>query len=414
MNDFSKNNCTIGSSHIHLDVLGGIAGDMFIAALLDAHHDLAAGTVDTIRAAGLPNDWDVELVPAKDGGFVGSRMKIGPGGPVDNGHEHHHYHYHNILKSLATASLAEPVRCRAMDILRLIAEAEAHVHGIDIENVELHEVGALDSLADVVGAAHLIEEISPTSWSMSSLPVGGGIIQSAHGLLPLPAPATQKLLEGFPFIDDGVPGERITPTGAAILRHLDPTLKMPGGILKSTEVGQGFGTRSLPGIANMLRVRFYEYFDAASTGDQVAVIEFMIDDQTSEDLANGLNALRKIPGVLEVLQIPTVGKKGRFGQIIQVLSTLESLENTKRACFTETTTIGLRERIENRALLPRREETSPDGLAVKVVKRPGGLFTAKTASDDICTLAQGHHEREQLGRLSEVAILTEGSNGRKE
>lgn len=396
--------------HIHLDVLGGIAGDMFIAAFLDARPDLAVGTVGAIRAAGLPSDWVVEPVAHKGGGLVGTRMKIGPDAPhvTDQGHRH----YHDILDLLAAAALTEPVRTRAQKILRLIAETEAQIHGVEIDDVILHEVGALDSIADVVGAAFLIEKISPLSWSMSPLPVGGGFIQTAHGRLPVPAPATQKLLDGFPFVDDGIAGERITPTGAAILHHLHPTERMPDGILDAAGVGHGFGTRSLPGIANMLRVRFYKPHDRFETGTQVAVIEFMIDDQTPEDLAVGVEALRNQPGVLEVLEIPAAGKKGRLGHVIQVLATLDSLDSTTQECFIETTTIGLRWRLENRIVLSRHEENGSDGVAVKMVERPGGAFTAKAALDDISRRAHGQHERERLRRQSETVALTEKEDGR--
>jgi uncharacterized protein (TIGR00299 family) protein len=396
--------------HIHLDLLGGIAGDMFIAAVLDARPDLVAGTVAAIRAAGLPDDWVVEPQPGKDGGLVGTRMKIGPAEPQDAGHGHRHYR--DIEASLAAAPLAAPVRDRALEILRLIAEAEAQVHGISLDEVVLHEVGALDSLADVVGAAFLIERLAPASWSTGPLPVGGGTIQSAHGRLPVPAPATQILLAGFPFVDDGIGGERITPTGAAILRHLRPGPRMPGGILEAAEVGQGFGTRSLPGVANMLRVRCYRPQDDARADTQVAVLEFLIDDQTPEDLAAGLEALRDRPGVLEVLAIPAAGKKGRLGQVIQVLATPESLERTTRACFEETTTIGLRRRLESRVVLSRREAIGPDGVAVKLVERPGGQVTAKAELDDLRAQAQGQPAREALRRRVEAADLTEDGDGR--
>ncbi|WP_282606196.1 LarC family nickel insertion protein [Pelagibius sp. Alg239-R121] len=402
------------ATHIHLDVLGGIAGDMFMAACLDTRPDLAAGVIDAIRAAGLPADWVVAPESAKDGGLTGTKMKIGPRKPATTGQDggHDHYHYPALLENLDKAPLAEAVRIRAQKILHLIAEAEAQVHGIGIGQVALHEVGALDSIADVVGAAFLIEEMSPCSWSISPLPVGGGFIQSAHGRLPVPAPATQTLLQGFPFIDDGVMGERITPTGAAILRHLEPSLRMPDGIWNAVATGAGFGTRSLPGLANMLRLRCYKSHRPAERNEQIAVIEFMVDDQTPEDLAAGVEALRECPGVLDVLQIPATGKKSRLGHLIQVLTRPDSLEQTTESCFRETTTIGLRQRLENRIVLSRQQRIAPDGLAVKTVKRPDGSRTAKTELDDIRTRATGHNDREQLRRQSESAVLEEDDNGR--
>jgi hypothetical protein len=404
------------TGHIHLDVLGGIAGDMFIATILDARPDLTAGTVDAIRAAGLPEGWVVAPENARDGGLVGTRMKIQPPTaaltqPASTGHGQH-YHYGALITSLNEARLEPPVRARALDILRLIAEAEAEVHGVEIDRVALHEVGAMDSIADVVGAAHLIEALSPCSWSISPLPVGGGFIQTAHGRLPVPAPATQLLLEGFPFIDDGIDGERITPTGAVILRYLKPSLRMPPGTFEATGTGHGFGTRSLPGLANMLRARCYQPGGVAAN-TQVAVFEFLIDDQTPEDLASGISALRKRPGVLEVLEIPAACKKGRMGHVVQVLASPDYREQTARACFEETSTIGLRHRLEDRIVLPRREQTGPDGIAVKIVERPGGSVTAKAAMEDIGTHADGHDERQRLRHSTEAAVLSEDDDERR-
>ncbi|MCP4307916.1 MAG: LarC family nickel insertion protein, partial [bacterium] len=194
------------------------------------------------------------------------------------------------------AELEPTVRDRALGIVGLIAETEAEIHGVPVDDVVLHELGAIDSVADVVGAAHLIEELSPASWSTSPLPVGGGFIDTAHGRLPVPAPATQRLLSNFPFVDDGISGERITPTGAAILRYLDPSFQLPYGVHRSAETGHGFGTRELPGVANVLRARCYVSDGDSISDEQVAVLEFMVDDQTPEDLAVGLDAVRELSG----------------------------------------------------------------------------------------------------------------------
>ncbi len=389
--------------HIHLDVVGGIAGDMFIAALLDAHPDLTEGTVAAIRSAGVPDDWVVGPESVGGGDLVGSRMRIDPPGDVESGHRD----YSSVASSIHAAALAPRVRDGALDILGLIASAEAEVHGVAVENVVLHELGAIDSVADVVGAAYLIEHLSPSSWSTSPLPVGGGLVATDHGRLPVPAPATQLLLKGFPFVDDGIGGERITPTGAAILRYLDPSLGLPSGILHSAETGHGFGTRELPGIANLLRVRCYAAACGSSSETQVAVIEFMVDDQTPEDLAVGLDILRDQPGVLEVLQTAVVAKKGRMGFSILVLAEPASLEQTVQTCFEQTTTIGVRYRYEKRTVLPRTEFSGVTDVSVKVVDRPGGAETAKAEMDDIARQAHRHDDRQRLRRRVEAAALQE-------
>ena len=408
MNDPTQSEGATRPDHIHLDVLGGIAGDMFIAALLDARPDLAAGTIDAIRAAGLPVDWTVAPEPGRDGGLVGTRMRIDPPEPRDDAR---HHEYGGILRSLADAPLDGAVRARAVEIMRSIAEAEAEIHGVAIDEVVLHEVGALDSIADVVGAAHLIEALSPASWSISPLPIGGGFVETAHGRLPVPAPATQLLLRGFPFVDDGVSGERITPTGAAILRHLDPSFGLPDGWFTSAETGQGLGARTLPGVANMLRARFYTADRNAAADEQVVVIEFLVDDQTPEDLAIGLTAVRSCSGVLDVLQTPVTTKKGRLGHAIQVIAAPDARDQAIQVCFEETTTIGLRYRFESRKVLPRRETIGPDGVSVKVVERPDGGSSAKADMDVIASKAAGHGERQQLRQQAEAAALSEDEDG---
>ena len=202
--------------HLHLDPLGGVAGDMFLAALLDAWPEHAEGTFEAMRAAGLPDDWRAELVPYQDGVLAGRRVVIE--GPAEG--RHGPGTFRAIRASLAEAPLPAPVRARATSIFTLLAEAEAKVHGVAPDEVHFHELADWDSIADVVGSAWLLEALAPASVSCAPLPIGRGRIATAHGALPVPAPATALLLEGLPMVDDGVPGERVTPTGAAILRHL--------------------------------------------------------------------------------------------------------------------------------------------------------------------------------------------------
>jgi uncharacterized protein (TIGR00299 family) protein len=401
--------------HIHLDVLGGIAGDMFIAAILDARPDLIAPCVSTMRAAGLTESWVVEANVATDTGMTGHRMQIEYTVNTDNHHDHDHthshHHYSDIQNQLKNSDLKGPVLDRALNLIQLIAKTEAQVHGVNVSNVALHEVGDLDSLADMVGAAFLIEALSPVTWSVGPLPIGGGFIQAAHGRMPVPAPATQLLLDGFSFIDDGIMGERITPTGAAILKHIDPSENLPAGRHISTGTGQGFGTRQLKGMANMLRVRFYEPSpNATQSSQQVCVLEFVIDDQTPEDLAIGLENLRAIPEVLEVIQIPAIAKKGRMGHIVQVITKLEAQNQVAKSCFLETTTLGLRWRIEARMVLDRTLVSTEQSIDVKLAKRPDGTISAKAEADDIAKAGAGHYERRQLRHWAETDAINKDTN----
>jgi pyridinium-3,5-bisthiocarboxylic acid mononucleotide nickel chelatase len=420
--------------HIHLDALGGVAGDMFAAALLDAFPEHRAGVSASVRAV------DARIACAvsahNDGILSGARFTVSaPGaepGPAphrhahtgqhdhphahdhshDHGHDHAHDHGHRpwseIRAALEAADLAPAVRAHALGIFGHLAAAEARVHGIAVDAVAFHEVGAADSIADIVAAAHLIAALEARSWSVSALPLGSGRVRTQHGPLPVPAPATTLLLAGFATLDDGIPGERVTPTGAAILRHLcgdDPGRGRPRGILGRT--GIGFGTKVLPGLSNCLRALVLEDGAASRLGRRdLAVIAFEVDDQSGEDLATGLDRLRTEPGIVDVVQMPVIGKKGRMMARIQVLVRPESLEAAIAACFRETTTIGLRYHSVEGAVLARAARTvEHDGrsVRVKIVARPGGR-TAKAEADDARDRA-GHAARAALRREAERLAL---------
>jgi hypothetical protein len=321
--------------------------------------------------------------------------------------------YLEIRDRMANASLAAGVRARALDILGRLAEAEARVHGRPIEQVHFHELADWDSIADVVGAAFVIEALG-ASWSTAPLPVGRGRIASSHGALPVPAPAAALLLQGFAMIDDGIEGERVTPTGAAILRHLAAAPGLPPGPWRLAATGIGFGTRRLPGMSNALRVLAYEQAAGARIDEQVAVIGFEVDDQNPEELALGLDALRAQDGVLDVIQLAAIGKKGRLASQVQVLARPERLDATIDACFAETTTLGLRWRIEARAVLERDSVTvagTDRAVAVKVARRPGGARTAKAEVDHIGAGPGGQAARARRRRDAEEQALRASENG---
>ncbi len=371
--------------HLHLDPVGGIAGDMFVAALLDAVPEAEAACLRTAAAtAGVA----CRLVRHHDGVLSGARFVVEDGAA----HAHAHGAWRDIRARLGAAPLDAPARGHALDIFGLLAAAEAKVHGIAPEDVTFHEVGAADSIADIVAAAVLIAAAAdadgPATWSCAPLPLGGGRVATAHGALPIPAPATALLLEGFATIDDGIGGERVTPTGAAILRHLGADRPAPPGARRLRGSGIGFGTRRLPGLSNVLRVLVSDAAaaapDAAGHRD-LAVIGFEVDDQTGEDLATGLDRIRAVPGVRDVLQMPGFGKKGRITVHVQVLADPGAMEAAIDACFRETSTIGLRTQIvAGRALRRREEAVAVDGRTVRVkrVERPGGP-TGKAESDDL-------------------------------
>lgn len=389
--------------HLHLDPLGGISGDMFIAALLDAWPEARGGLEEAIRSVGLPDGWAIEVRRGRDGALTGLRFAIEQ--PAD-GQSRPTGAYREIVRMLRTANLVTAVRERAVAILTLLAKAEAEVHGIPTDEVHFHEIADWDSIADVVGAAHLIDFLGTESWSVGPLPLGRGRVETAHGTLPLPAPATAKLLQGFAVIDDGIPGERVTPTGAAILKHLAPASAPPPAPLRLVAEGTGFGSRRIEGLANALRVLGFVAAERGRSSGRVGVIGFEVDDQSPEDLAVGLERLRALPGVLDVLQSPAFGKKGRVLSQVRLLVRPEMVDQAIDACFHETTTIGLRWRISDRVTLSRRERTVGPH-SVKVVDRPGGRRTAKAAIDPAAEDPGGQAGRTRARRQAEVRALDE-------
>ncbi len=424
---------------IHLDALGGVAGDMFVAAVLDAFPEHEAGVLASVAA--VEGAVGCRLLPHNDGVLQGRRFLVErnapAGGPSHHhhghdhhghdhhGHDHHghgehhggHRHWSDIEAHLRRADLAPAVRDHAVAIFTHLARAEAAVHGIAVTEVAFHEVGAWDSIADIVAAGHLVDALGAVRWSVSALPLGSGRVRTAHGPLPVPAPATVLLLEGFPTLDDGIAGERVTPTGAAILRHLrdlgSPTHHGPR-VLGRT--GIGFGTKTLPGLSNCLRLLVFDDVRPAgkpmtksSTHRELAVIAFEVDDQSAEDLAMGLDRLREHEHIFDVVQMPMFGKKGRVTTHVRALARVEGVTEAIAACFRETTTIGLRHHVVEGAALPRTLSTvEVDGhqVRVKTVDRPGGR-TAKAEADDALAHAT-HATRAAVRREAERLALLAG------
>ena len=280
------------------------------------------------------------------------------------------------------------------------------MHGIAVADVTFHEVGAWDSIADVVCAAWLIDSLEPASWSCAPLPLGGGQVRTAHGMLPVPAPATALLLRGFPSRHDGVEGERVTPTGAAILRHLEPAFDLAGLEGRIARTGHGFGSRRLPGMSNVLRALVLDPIrkEGAWREETVGICSFEVDDQTAEDLAVGLDRLRATDGVLDVVQSPAFGKKGRMVASVRVLARPAARERVIERCFAETATLGVRWQAVRRAALEREEaaiDVGGDSIRIKRTHRPEGEVTIKAEMDDLAIAAGGRAEREETRKRAE-------------
>ncbi|MDF2997103.1 MAG: hypothetical protein K0R27_2740 [Xanthobacteraceae bacterium] len=409
-----------GSYHIHLDAVGGIAGDMFVAAMLDAFPQLGERVFSDLAKV-LPGEAGRPLLAEGSSGAVRC-LRFGLEAHDhghEQGHEHagehelpdhephaHHRHgrYRDLVARIEGAGLSEGAAAHAGAILRHIAEAEARIHGVALDEVHFHELADWDSLMDVVAAGSIAAALAGARWSVSDLPRGGGMVRTQHGLLPVPAPATVEILRGFAWRDDGVSGERVTPTGAAILRHLVAGSAKVEGVLDAS--GTGAGTRDLPGMPNILRVLAFAPVAASVSHDRVAVLSFDIDDMTGEEIAVAADRLRTLDGVRDLAVATLIGKKGRALNGFRLLVVPDALDAVKQHCLAETSTIGLRWHYEERDLLERRGETLRDGEAtvrVKQVHRAGGV-TTKVESDDLAS----------LGSLKERRAVKERLEGRKD
>jgi hypothetical protein len=382
---------------IHLDVVGGIAGDMFVAAMIDALPELTEPLLADLAQIAPDGRGAPAFVVGTSGGLRARRFGLTSPRPRTTAHAHDHAGnddhgtpYATLRATIDGSALPDETRRHALAILERLAHAEAHAHGTDVAHVHFHEIADWDSLLDIVAAGAIAVRLAGARWSASALPLGGGTVRTSHGVLPVPVPATVEILRGYPWRDDGVAGERLTPTGAAILRHLVPPERCgtSPGTGRLAGVGLGAGTRELPGMPNVLRVLVMER-DVAPGADRVGVIEFEIDDMTGEEIGLAGDRLRAVTGVLDVSVGYRTGKKGRPMAAFRLLVQPAAADAAADACFRETSTLGLRVREEMRRVLVRRELPTPDGDAgvrVKVAHRPEGERTAKAEHDDVARL----------------------------
>ncbi len=391
----------VRAMHIHLDPVGGIAGDMFVAALLDCFPDLAEVVASVPTVLGIENKLRVTSTEHNNGILTGRQFFAEDISPQSESHPH--TSFRKIRADIENSALPSSVATRAVAIFELLAQSEAQVHGTSVEEVSFHEVGALDSIADIVTAACLIDALGPCQWSIAPIPMGAGRVMTQHGILPVPAPATANLLKGFVVFQDGIQGERVTPTGAAIIRHLSP--KTDGTLEKLVfeAAGTGFGTKQFEQIPNILRVMAFKAVQNVLS-DKVTVFEFEIDDQTPEDLAIGLEHIRDTQGVLDVTICPVLAKKGRQAQRIQILGAVGADDLILNACFEQTTTIGVRYHQCERAIL-KRSSNMAEGIAVKIVQRPSGP-SAKAESDDLEQRYDTADARARAGQLATARALS--------
>ncbi len=383
---------------IHLDAVGGIAGDMFAAALVDALPWLEGRVLGAVAAVLAPGHGTPVFRAGQSGAMRAVRFGLedADAAPAAHGHPAGDGTFRGMSERIGASGLPAETARHAVAILRILAEAEAKIHGVSVSDVHFHEIGDWDSLADVVAAGSIAAALDGAAWTVSALPRGGGTVRTQHGLLPVPAPATCEILQGFVWRDDGIGGERVTPTGAAILKHLGATPSEAAAPARLVASGAGAGTRELKGAPNVLRALIFEPV-AGRNGDIVAVLSFEVDDMTGEEVGVAAERLRTLPGVLDLSIGARLGKKSRPMQAFRVLAEPGAATAIAERCLVETSTIGLRMHEERRMVL-QREHGTVDGARLKTVTRPDGARTAKAESDDLKgdTLAARRRARHHL------------------
>jgi hypothetical protein len=297
-----------------------------------------------------------------------------------------------ILGIINSAPLADEVKERATRAFQLLGEAEAAIHSIPVESVHFHEVGAVDTIVDIVCAAAGAQALGVDRWLASPLNVGSGTVDCAHGTLPVPAPATLALLGNAPVYSAGQPMERVTPTGATILRMLGVEYtSLPA--MRITASGYGAGGRETPGQPNLLRLLIGEA-DADIQSQSIAVIDTVIDDSSPELLAY-VSELLLAAGAWDVYRVAVQMKKGRTGVQLTVLCHPDLLPALRNLLFRETTTIGLRWRLENKIALERefaQVETTWGPVTIKIARWPAGdVANAAPEYEDCRRLAAQHN-----------------------
>ena len=364
----------------YFDLIAGASGDMLLGCLLDAGLD-----ADWLRAelAKLPIEgWELQTRRVDKNGFTAIKVDVlvSP--------QPHSRALPEIEKVITESGLSERVRSGALAVVRLIATEEARIHGMPVEEVHLHEVSGEDAIIDICGTLAAIEALGIERVECSPFPLGRGFIKGAHGQIPLPAPAAVGLMKGLPVVGSPISAELVTPTGAALLRHLAARFgHLPAMRLES--VGYGAGTWNLV-IPNLVRVFLGEADTQAFDTDTVAVLETNIDDQNPEQYAHLMERMFEA-GALDVTMTPAQMKKNRPGVVLSVIAKPEQKEAMRSLILTETSSLGVREQEMQRSLLSRDrvEVDTPFGKTfVKIAHLPGGAHKYAPEFEDCRRLAR--------------------------
>ena len=367
---------------LYLDCGMGAAGDMLTAALLELLPD-RAGFVEELNGLGIPG---VKFSPetCEKCGILGTHMKVTIHGEEECGHSHHHGCMADIRGIVSGLPIPTMVKLDILSVYEEIAQAESHVHGVPVEHIHFHEVGAMDAIADVTAVCLLLHRLAPDKIIASPVHVGSGQVRCAHGILPVPAPATAYLLRGIPIYGGEIQGELCTPTGAALVKHFAAEFgDMP--VMKVHAIGYGMGRKDFP-RANCVRAMLGDTEDA---GDRIVELRCNVDDMTGEAVGFALDQLMA-GGALDAFTVPIGMKKSRPGVLITVLCRAETKEAMVRLLLKHTTTLGVREFPCQRYTLSRTVETvdTPYGAVRKKVSSGYGVRREKYEYEDLAKIAR--------------------------
>lgn len=371
----------------YFDCFSGISGDMVLGALVDAGADLRVIEAE-LRKLGLEG-WSVSAEKVKRGTISATQVK------VDTSEGHHHRGLSIILGRIDKANLAPRAAERARKIFTRLAEAEAKVHQMPVEQVHFHEVGAVDSIVDIVGAAIGFELLGIDEFACSSFDVGAGQVKTAHGLLPVPAPATAELLRGAPTYSSGIQRELVTPTGAAIATTLATRFsEIPKMTLRT--IGYGAGAAELKEKANVMRLLIGEN-EISEPGEHwdapISVIETNVDDMSPQIYGYFVDRALAA-GALDVFSTSVLMKKNRPGQLVTLLCEHANLSGLMGLIFRETTTIGVRTYEVRRKTLDRElvPVATPFGeVRLKVSRMNGTVLNATPEYEDCQRIAAANN-----------------------
>ncbi|MBQ7714481.1 MAG: nickel pincer cofactor biosynthesis protein LarC [Clostridia bacterium] len=392
---------------LYLDLGMGAAGDMLTAALIELLPD-PGSFIDELNSVGIPGV-SFEKERSVKCGIAGTHIKVTVNG-AEEGEEHHHHHHgtdehehhHGSPDEISHIvsghlSLPEKIKRDILSVYGLIAEAESHVHGVPVTDIHFHEVGTMDALADITAVCMLKDRIAPDEIVASPVHVGSGKVKCAHGILPVPAPATAYILRGIPTYGGSVDGELCTPTGAALLKHFVTRFgNMPAMSVET--IGYGMGKKDFEAV-NCVRAMLGKTCDKT---DGIAELSFNVDDMTAEEVAFALDAIREC-GAKEVFTVPVGMKKNRQGTLVCVLCDKDVKDAVIKAVFKHTTTLGIREESVKRYILERETESieTDYGVVRKKTSWGYGVVRSKYEYDDVARIAREQDVgfREALGLI---------------